>query len=210
MVDNPEADPSACQRSTNGSMLAVVNEAGALRLYSWPPVSKTVRLAAAARWAHRIVRCFRSKYCVLMGWCVCVLQSEYRQVKAHAYGASNVRFVTGPCRFDLCAPKSVAADVRAAWWCGWGRRRVRGDGGQEGPSSHAVEGHPTHCQPRQAGARRQCYQEGVSTVGPQGRGGPPWVVEGRHSVDVGQGQAGGLCNDVGVQLQLAPETGAHQ
>lgn len=43
MVDNPEADPSACQRSTNGSMLAVVNEAGALRLYSWPPVSKTVR-----------------------------------------------------------------------------------------------------------------------------------------------------------------------
>lgn len=57
MMDNPEADPSACQRSTNGSMLAVVNEAGALRLYSWPPVSKTVRRritwpAGAALWAH--------------------------------------------------------------------------------------------------------------------------------------------------------------
>jgi hypothetical protein len=42
MMEYPEADPSACQRSTNGSMLAMVNE-GALRLYSWPPVSKMVR-----------------------------------------------------------------------------------------------------------------------------------------------------------------------
>lgn len=48
-MDHPEVDPSACQRSHGGGLVAAVTDAGLLKVYNYPAVAKTVRRRAGRR-----------------------------------------------------------------------------------------------------------------------------------------------------------------
>jgi hypothetical protein len=48
-METPEVDPTSCQRSSNGRLVAVTNDAGLLRFYNYPCLEKGVSAQAVQR-----------------------------------------------------------------------------------------------------------------------------------------------------------------